>query len=143
MNLGDFLKNKSFESYFDEKLKECKHMEELPRELKNCTCCVKHRINFPKLGTKIVPRTTYKKDYGEDCKCPCRHIARHLCREWESINEVEDISETDSEDDSEDEEDSYNSIDDFIVPDNGFKKKERKKLDRALDSFRGKKTLRR
>lgn len=143
MKLCDFLKNKSFETYFDEKLKECKHMEELPRELNNCTCCEKHRRNFPILGNKIVTRDTHKENYGIDCKCPCRHIARHLCREWESINEVEDISETDSEDDSDYEEDSYNSLDDFIVPDKGFKKKERKKLDRALESFRGKKTLRR
>jgi len=141
MKLQDFLGEKSVETYFDEKIKECKDMEELPRELNNCTCCEKHRRNFPILGNKLVARDTYKSNYGEQCKCPCRHIARHLCREWELINEVEDISDTEESEESG--EDSFGSLEDFIVPDKGFKKKERKQLDRALDKFRGKKSLRR
>ena len=141
MKLQDFLGEKSVETYFDEKIKECKNMEELPRELSNCTCCEKHRLNFPILGNKLVARDKYKENYGEGCKCPCRHIARHLCREWELINEVEDISDT--EDSEESEEDSFGSLEDFIVEDKGFTKKERKKLDKALDAFRGKKSLRR
>ena len=141
MKLQDFLGEKSVETYFDEKIKECKNMEELPRELNNCTCCEKHRRNFPIFGNKLVARDTYKENYGEDCKCPCRHIARHLCREWELINEVEDISDTEESEESG--EDSFGSLEDFIVPDKGFSKKERKKLDRALDKFRGKKPLRR
>ena len=68
-------------------------------------------------------------------------MARHICREWDLIHEVEDIGTEDSEES--DEEDSAGSLEDFIVPDSGFKKKERKALDRALDKFRGKKSLRR
>jgi hypothetical protein len=45
-----------------------------------------------------------------------------------SVNEVEDLtSETNSEDS-----DSTGSLEDFIVPDKGFTKKTRKKLDKLL-----------
>ena len=50
MKLEEFLNGKNVETYFDEKLKECKDYDELPRELNNCTCCSRHRINFPILG---------------------------------------------------------------------------------------------
>ena len=68
-------------------------------------------------------------------------MARHICREWDLIHEVEEVSTDDSEES--DDEDSAGSLEDFIVPDSGFKKKERKTLDRALDKFKGKKSLRR
>lgn len=141
MKLEEFLNGKNPETYFDEKLKECEYISELPRELNNCTCCERHRINFPILGQRIVSKeytTNYPKN---ECGCPCRHIARHICRKWDLIHEVEDIGTEDSEES--DEEDSAGSLEDFIVPDSGFKKKERKALDRALDKFRGKKSLRR
>jgi hypothetical protein len=141
MKLEEFLNGKNPETYFDEKLKECKDYDELPRELNNCTCCERHKNNFPILGLKIVSNE-YEKNYTEKvCKCPCRHIARHICREWELIHQVEDIST--SAEESENEEDSTGSLEDFIVPDSGFKKKERKALDKALNNFRGKKSLRR
>ena len=141
MKLEDFLNGKNVETYFDEKLKECKDYDELPRELNNCTCCERHRVNFPILGRKLVSKE-YTSNYPKsECKCPCRHMARHICREWDLIHDVEDISTEDSE--KSDEEDSAGSLEDFIVPDRGFKIKERKKLDRALDKFRGKKSLRR
>tara|TARA_B100000085_G_scaffold280494_2_gene305483 strand:+ start:1632 stop:2063 length:432 start_codon:yes stop_codon:yes gene_type:complete len=143
MKLEEFLDGKNVETYFDEKLKECRDYDELPRELTNCTCCKRHKVNFPVLGRKLMPGFHKENDQNKnlDCKCPCRHIARHICREWDLIHEVEDIS---SEDSSEsDEEDSAGSLDDFIVPDKGFKRKERKALDKALEQFRGKKSLRR
>lgn len=145
MKLEQFLAGKDYETYFDEKLKECKDYTELPRELTHCTCCERHRINFPILGSKDVCneiKTNENVNKCEcNCKCPCRHIARHICREWDLIHEVENIDTEDS--DELDEEDSAGSLEDFIVPDKGFKKKERKELDRALDKFRGKKHLRR
>jgi len=143
MKFEDFLNGKSPETYFDEKLKECKYISELPRELNNCICCKRHKTNFPILGQKIVSKE-YTINYPKEeckCECPCRHISRHICREWELIHEVEDIGTEDSEES--DEEDSAGSLEDFIVHDSGFKKKERKALDRALDKFRGKKSLRR
>ena len=140
MKFLDFLGDKSVETYFDEKIKECENMTELPRELKNCTCCEKHRKNFPIFEMRMEEGNKSKITFGKDCKCPCRHIARHLCREWELIHEVEEI---DSEEDISEDEDSGDSLDDLIVPDKGFKKKERKELDKALNMFRGKKSLRR
>jgi len=138
MKFEEFLNGKSPETYFDEKLKECKDYNELPRELNNCTCCKRHKINFPILGQRLVSKE-YQTNYTEkECKCPCRHMARHICREWELIHEVEDVSTEES-----DEEDSAGSLEDFIVPDSGFKRKERKALDKALNKFRGKKPLRR
>ena len=140
MKLEEFLRGKNVETYFNEKLKECKDISELPRELKNCTCCERHRINFPVLGQKLVSKE-YTTNYSKgDCKCPCRHISRHICREWDLIHEVEDIDNSSEESD---EEDSAGSLEDFIVPDSGLKGKERKKLDRVLNKFRGKKSLRR
>ncbi len=141
MKLEEFLNGKNPETYFDEKLKECKDYDELPRELNNCTCCERHKINFPILGKRIVSKeytTNYPKS---DCKCSCRHMARHICREWDLIHEVEEVSTEDSEES--DEEDSAGSLEDFIVPDSGFKKKERRTFDHALNKFRGKKSLRR
>ncbi len=141
MKFEEFLNGKSPETYFDEKLKECKDYNELPRELNNCTCCKRHKTNFPILGQKIVSKEYTINFEEKECKCPCRHMARHICREWELIHEVEDVSTGDSEES--DEEDSAGSLKDFIVPDSGFKRKERKALDKALNKFRGKKILRR
>ena len=81
MKLEEFLGNKDIETYFDEKLKECEYISELPRELKNCTCCERHRINFPIFGQKNTNVTKTKTK--NVCTCPCRHIARHICREWD------------------------------------------------------------
>jgi len=140
MKLEEFLNGKNVEIYFNEKLKECKNYDKLPRELKNCTCCKRHKINFPVLGQRLVSKE-YTGNYfnKSDCKCPCRHIARHICREWDLIHGVEELS---SEDSSEsDSEDSAGSLEDFIVQDYGFNKKERKELDLELDKIRRKKIL--
>ena len=141
MRLLEFLQinGQDVETYFDNKIDECEHIDVLPRELKNCTCCERHRMNFPMLGCKPDHKNTLNS-IENDCKCPCRHIARHICKEWELIHEVEDIR---SEEEISDDEDSGNSLNDFIVPDKGFKKKERKEMDKALNMFRGKKNLRR
>jgi hypothetical protein len=138
MNFILFLDGKSPETYLDEKLEICKEIEALPRELTDCVCCERHKINFPSIGNPV-KYNLFKNNTPNVCKCPCRHISRMICREWELVNEVEDL---DSEEISE-ESDSMGSLEDFIVPDEGFTKKERKKLDRALNHFRGKKCLRR
>jgi len=97
MKLQDFLGKKPFETYFDEKIKECKNMEELPRELTNCSCCDRHCENFPRLGEKVKDKpTNFKFKFGDFCKCPCRHIARHICREWDNIYEVDEIESEDT-----------------------------------------------
>ena len=142
MNFVTFLKGKSPETYLDEKLKICGNFEELPRELNRCSCCERHKINFPILGNRIVSKE-YTGNFQQKeckCKCPCRHIARHICREWDTVNEVDECETSDEESE---ESDSTGSLEDFIVPDEGFTKKERKKLDRALERLRGKKGLRR
>ncbi len=128
MTLEEFLNGKSVEKYFNEKINECIDYDELPRELVNCTCCERHKINFPTLG-EIMETKINKTKNNCKCKCPCRHIARHICREWERLYEIEDISE-DSE--RSEEEDSYGSLEDFIVNDGGLKKKERKQLQKIL-----------
>lgn len=138
MKFIEFLGSKSNETYLDEKLKICEEIDELPRELKNCFCCERHKINFPSIGNPV-KYNLIKNNTPNACKCPCRHISRIICGEWEKIHEVEDL---DSEEISEDS-DSAGSLENFIVPDEGFTKKERKKLDRALQQFRGKKDIRR
>jgi hypothetical protein len=140
MNFSTFLKGKSPETYLDEKLKICGNFDELPRELNNCSCCERHKINFPILGNRIVSKEYTVNFPQKECKCPCRHIARMICREWELVNEVDECETSDEESE---ESDSTGSLEDFIVPDEGITKKERKKLDRALQHFRGKKSSRR
>ena len=141
MNLKEFLNiNKiDVETYFNNKMEECSDMDGLPREITSCVCCVRHKRDFPVLGE---PLTTVRKSKtsANECKCPCRHIARHLCRQYIRVHEIEDISQTDDESEYSD---SVGSLEDFIVEDYGFNKKERKTLDKALNKFRGKKTLRR
>jgi len=130
MNFIQFLQDKSPETYLDDKLKICKEIDTLPRELTNCVCCDRHKINFPSIGNPV-KYNLFKNNTPNACECPCRHISRMICREWELVNEIEDL---DSEDISE--ESDVGSLEDFIVPDEGFTKKERKKLDRALNHFR-------
>jgi hypothetical protein len=127
MKLTIFLNGKSAETYLDEKLKTCKEIDELPRELTDCGCCERHKINFPVIGNPI--KFNLFKDRGTNvCKCPCRHIARHICREWDLVNEVEDLTSEDFSEDS----DSTGSLEDFIVPDKGLKTREKKKLNNVL-----------
>jgi len=140
MNFDKFLKGKNPETYLDEKLKICGNFDELPRELNNCICCERHKIDFPTLGNRIVFKEYTSNYMQKECKCPCRHIARHICREWDTVNEVDECETSEEEPE---ESDSTGSLEDFIVPDEGFTKKEKKKLDRALQHFRGKKTIRR
>lgn len=139
MNFVTFLGDKSPETYLDENMKICGNFEELPRELNRCSCCERHKINFPILGNQIVANEYAHNHAEKECKCPCRHIARHLCREWDTVNEVDEC-ETSEEEESDS--DSTGSLEDFIVPDK-MSKKERKHLDRTLERLRGKKSLRR
>ena len=147
MNFKDYLrlKNIDAETYFDEKFKTCKDLDTLPAELVNCKCCKKHKFNFPTLECEL-PTLDKPEEYntwGCDCDCPCRHIARHLCREWDLINEV-DVINTDSEveDSEESEVNSDDSINDFIVSDDEgeykFTKEARDELRKIVDLFRGK-----
>ena len=64
MNLETFLNGKSTETYFDEKILECKYLDEIPSELKNCNCCARHKNNFPTLGSAL---STYNKNKKRVC----------------------------------------------------------------------------
>ena len=140
MSFIDFLCGECPENYFDKYLKICKNLEKLPKELRNCNCCERHKRDFPKLTYPLTKYNKNKERIENECKCPCRHIARHLCREWDTLNDVEDIEESgeDEEESGEDEEESDEdeSLDEFIVPDDGLKRKERKELDKVLCKLR-------
>jgi hypothetical protein len=141
MTLENFLNGKNFETYFDEKLKECKDYENLPDELVNCNCCERHKICFPTLGLELpkFDKCKVAVKIENECKCPCRHIARHICREWEFINEVKTLNTEDSTESEED--DSSGSLEDFIVPNKRFKSKERKALNNVIEQIRCKTSL--
>lgn len=124
-------------NYFE----DIQNIEVIPEDLRNCKCCENHRKNFPTLGSELPKFNPYKHNFEKVCQCPCRHIAREICRKWDEIYEVESLSTAEQE--SDDSDDSFGSLEDFIVEDSGFTKKEKKKLDKALDMFRGKKSLRR
>lgn len=131
MSFIDFIKDKNIENYFGEKIQECKNYDKIPKELRKCNCCNIHRENFPTIGSVLPAFDSEKLKRTKACTCPCRHIARHICREWDRLNEVEDIST----DEYSEESDSEGSLVDFIVPDK-MSKKERKELDKALKQFR-------
>jgi len=142
MNFKDYLKLKKIdaETYFDNKMDGCKDMDVLPAELVNCRCCKKHKFNFPTLECELptLPKPGEYNIWGRDCHCPCRHIARHLCREWDRVNEV-DVIDTDEEMSEESEADSDDSINDFIVKDDeteyNFSKGARKELRKIIKAF--------
>lgn len=115
--------------------KDCEYLDDIPQDLKNCKCCATHRLDFPTLGSVLPHCNSEKIKIEKECKCPCRHIAREICRKWEIVNEVEDI--TNSEEMSEDSE-SSGSLKDFIVEDTGLSKKTRCKFNKVLSMFRGK-----
>jgi hypothetical protein len=112
MKFIDFLNGKNPETYLDEQLKICKDLDELPRELIRCSCCSRHRFDFPVLSRHNITKA-YSHNFEEKiCKCPCRHFARHLCKKWDIIHEVNDTSDEESSSDE-----SSGSLEDFIVRD--------------------------
>jgi hypothetical protein len=119
--------------------RNCESLGDLPKDLVGCRCCDRHRVNFPTLGLELPPFNG-RPFKAADCKCPCRHIAREICRKWDKHYEVENIDETES---ISSDTGSLGSLEDFIEQDAGMNNKVRKKLDRALDMFRGKKSTRR
>ena len=144
MNFKDYLKLKKIdvETYFDDKFKNCKDLDVLPAELVNCKCCKKHKFNFPTLECELptLPKPEEYNNWGCNCDCPCRHIARHLCRRWDLVNEVDEIN-TESETE-ESEVDSEDSINDFIVSDDEgeyeFTKEARDELRKIVNAFKRK-----
>tara|TARA_Y100001973_G_C5197006_1_gene334951 strand:- start:1599 stop:2054 length:456 start_codon:yes stop_codon:yes gene_type:complete len=147
MNFKDYLKLKNMdaETYFDKKMNTCKDLETLPAELVNCKCCKRHKFNFPTLECDLPasPKPEEYNNWGCNCDCPCRHIARHICREWDRVNEVDVIdTDTDEETSEESEADSDDSIHDFIVEDDEgefkFTKEARDELRKIVDAFQGK-----
>jgi hypothetical protein len=145
MNFKDYLKIKKIdaETYFDKVMNECKDLDTLPAELVNCKCCIKHKFNFPTLECDLptLPKPEEYNNWGCECDCPCRHIARHLCREWDLVNEVDQIN-SDEETSEYSEVDSDDSIHDFIVEDDEgefeFTKEARDELRKIVDAFQGK-----
>tara|TARA_X000001036_G_C20249745_1_gene631651 strand:+ start:181 stop:618 length:438 start_codon:yes stop_codon:yes gene_type:complete len=54
--------------------------------LNACKCCVRHQINKPKnmeswVETEFGPDYTNIATQDTLCSCPCRHLARFICRE--------------------------------------------------------------
>ena len=142
MNFKDYLKIKNMdaETYFDKKMDTCKDLDTLPAELVNCKCCKRHKFNFPTLECDLPTSPKIKTEKTDiTCDCPCRHIARHLCREWDLVNEV-DVIDTDEETSEESEADSDDSIHDFIVEDDEteykFSKGARKELRKIIKLFK-------
>ena len=53
MTFKSFLMDTDPNDYLKNKIKNLKEMERLPLELKNCSCCECHKINFPSIGNPI------------------------------------------------------------------------------------------
>ena len=50
------------------------------KTLNACKCCAKHQINKPKNMEPWI-ETEFNFTQDRTCKCPCRHLARFICRE--------------------------------------------------------------
>lgn len=133
MTFKSFLMDIEPNDYLKNKIKNLKEIECLPLELTNCSCCERHRINFPSIGNPI-KYNLFKRETVNACKCPCRHIARKICKEWELENDIRDIDNLSERSTSES--GSDNSLNDFIVPDKGLTRKEKKKLNKITDRLR-------
>ena len=48
--------------------------------LNSCKCCVRHQINKPKNMAPWI-ETGFNDTRNRQCSCPCRHLARFICRE--------------------------------------------------------------
>tara|TARA_B110000967_G_C18427692_1_gene336976 strand:- start:22 stop:489 length:468 start_codon:yes stop_codon:yes gene_type:complete len=130
------------------------NVNKVPNELINCTCCIRHKFNFPKNNKWIDIHKSTKNVNKKVCKCPCRHVARNLFRQCcldtadlKSIEENENSGEesigsesesigSESETRSEDSEsESIGSDDSFIVKDT-MSKKARKELNKIKKRFK-------
>lgn len=59
--------------------------------LSACNCCVTHQINKPKVFRTWVD-TPFTLFYTpKKCKCPCRHLARRICRQTEDYEGIGDV----------------------------------------------------
>ena len=51
--------------------------------LSQCNCCQRHQQNKPVVLQTWVDLPTSERIYTNNmCHCPCRHIARFICRDW-------------------------------------------------------------
>lgn len=48
--------------------------------LAECTCCHTHQIDKPIIFSPLIHTTHNNQKSIKNCICPCRHMARHICR---------------------------------------------------------------
>jgi hypothetical protein len=138
----------------------CPYLKTIPSELRNCTCCERHKLNFPNDDVKWEDISQSESSEFNltvsECDCTCRYISRliykHIYEEsssdcsdcsdysYETL-EDSDGSESLGSEDSDRSEDSEetDSDDSFIVKDDGMPSAVRRKLDKLTYSLsRGK-----
>ena len=84
---------------------ECRRMIEI---LSKCACCEEHQKRLPTIKefdkgfVPPYPTSVFNRD--KTCKCFCRSISRHICRDVndEEINDIEEIDEVDGYDEVDD-----------------------------------------
>ena len=51
--------------------------------LSECNCCQRHQQKKPLILQRWVELPlTHRIQTNNDCHCPCRHMARFICRDW-------------------------------------------------------------
>lgn len=78
------------ENNFMEYLKESsqKQLSERLKFLNLCECCDRHKINKPKNFELWHEIEKSKNIQPKICDCPCRHMARFICRNCKEEDEV-------------------------------------------------------
>jgi len=54
--------------------------EEAIKTLNLCKCCDRHQVDKPFSFVKWVEKQYQNNGIGYNCRCPCRHQARMICR---------------------------------------------------------------
>jgi hypothetical protein len=71
-------KYSSFESILN---KELLNADKCIKSLSMCKCCERHQQNRPQHLQRWLELEFHNTQLTDnDCKCPCRHYSRHICR---------------------------------------------------------------
>ena len=123
----------------------------IPKELSECDCCVLHAQsrsftnsngNTFRMDGDYSLDGDYSPDYGassQGCVCPCKTMASYMA--FLIYDDIETLSDSETNSDSEslgedsdlsEDSKSAGSLEDFIVEDEGFSHRERRKLNKVL-----------
>ena len=84
--INDISKNSN--NFIDSLVSNIHNPKQIVLDLNTCSCCEKHQIDRPTYLRYWNDTDFNNKQLQEsDCKCPCRHYARFICRAFKTIDD--------------------------------------------------------